>query len=83
MLSSTLLSAELLDLRRSRVTHSRVELVKSKLPRTQVRNLRSLVLRNACRPTSPDYLPNLLGTLDRDGNADSNRSAGKKSSGTN
>ncbi len=39
-----------------------------------------LVLRNARRPnvTSPDYLPNLLGTLDRDGNADSNRSGGKK-----
>ncbi len=38
-----------------------------------------LVLRNACRPvTSPDYLPNLLGSLDRDGNADSNRSVGKK-----
>ncbi len=33
-----------------------------------------LVLRNARRPnvTSPDYLPNLLGTLDCDGNADSN-----------
>ncbi len=27
---------------------------------------------------SPDYLPNLLGSLDRDGNADSNRSGGKK-----
>ncbi len=39
-----------------------------------------LVLRNARRPdvTSPDYLPNLLGSLDRDGNADSNRSGGKK-----
>ncbi len=39
-----------------------------------------LVLRNACRPnvTSPDYLPNLLGTLDRDGIADSNRTGGKK-----
>ncbi len=39
-----------------------------------------LVLSNARRPnvTSPDYLPNLLGTLDRDGNADSNRSGGKK-----
>ncbi len=37
-----------------------------------------LVLRNAGRPTSPDYLPNLLGTLDRDGNADSNMSGGKK-----
>ncbi len=38
-----------------------------------------LVLRNTHRPnvTSPDYLPNLLGTLDRDGNADSNRSGGK------
>ncbi len=33
---------------------------------------------NTCRPnvTSPDYLPNLLSTLDRDGNADSNRSRG-------
>ncbi len=41
-----------------------------------------LVLRNACRPnvTSPDYLPNLLGSLDRDGNAESNRYGGKKSS---
>ncbi len=39
-----------------------------------------LVLRNARRPnvTSPDYLPNFLGTLDRDGNADSNRSGEKK-----
>ncbi len=39
-----------------------------------------LVLRNARRPnvTSPDYLPNLLGTLDRDGIADSNRTGGKK-----
>ncbi len=38
-----------------------------------------LVLRNARRPnvTSPDYLPNLLGSLDSDGNADSNRSGGK------
>ncbi len=27
---------------------------------------------------SPDYLPNLLSTLDHDGNADSNRSGGKK-----
>ncbi len=36
-----------------------------------------LVLRNARRLTSPDYLPNLLGTLNRDGNADSNRSGGK------
>ncbi len=42
-----------------------------------------LVLRNARRPTSPDYLPNLLGTLDHDGNADSNRSGGKKVPGTN
>ncbi len=39
-----------------------------------------LVLRNTRRPTSPDYLPNLHGTLDRNGNADSNRSAGKKCS---
>ncbi len=37
-----------------------------------------LVLRNARRPTSPDYLPNLLGTLDRNGNSESNRSGGKK-----
>ncbi len=38
-----------------------------------------LVLRNVRRPNvmSPDYLPNLC-TLDRDGNADSNRSGGKK-----
>ncbi len=56
-----------------------LSLAKSELPRMQVRDL-YLVLRNACRPnvTSPDYLPNLLGTLDRDGNADSNRSGGKK-----
>ncbi len=42
-----------------------------------------LVLRNTCRPNvkSPDYLPNLLGILDRDGNADSNRSEGKNSMG--
>ncbi len=40
------------------------------------------VLRNVSRPNvkSPDYLPNLLGTLDSDGNADSNRSGGKKCS---
>ncbi len=36
------------------------------------------VLRNVRRPTSPGNLPYLLGTLDRDGNADSNRSGGKK-----
>ncbi len=41
------------------------------------------VLRNARRPRSPDYLPNLRGTLDRDGNAGSNRSGGKKVPGTN
>ncbi len=43
-----------------------------------------LVLRNARRPNvkSPDSLPNLLGTLDLDGNADSNGSGGKKVSGT-
>ncbi len=37
-------------------------------------------LRNTRRPnvTSPDYLSNLLGTLDRDGNADSNRSGERK-----
>ncbi len=42
-----------------------------------------LVLRNTRRPNvkSPDYLPNLLGSLDRDGNADSNRS-GEKVPGT-
>ncbi len=39
-----------------------------------------LVLRNARRPMSPDYLPNLLGTLDCDGNANINRSGVKKSS---
>ncbi len=40
-----------------------------------------LVLRNTHSPNvkSPDYLSNLLGTLDRDWNADSNRSGGKKS----
>ncbi len=39
-----------------------------------------LVLRNTCRPNvkSPDYLPNLLGSLNRDRNADRNRSGGKK-----
>ncbi len=43
MLSSTLLFAELPDLCRSvhRRSHSRVELTKSELPRTQVRNLRT------------------------------------------
>ncbi len=41
-----------------------------------------LVLINTCRPNvkSPDYLPNLLCSLDRDGNANSNRSGGTKSS---
>ncbi len=39
-----------------------------------------LVLRNARRLTSPDYLPNLLATLDYDGNADSDRAWEKKSS---
>ncbi len=39
-----------------------------------------LVFRNMHRPNvkSPNYLPNLLGSLDHDGNADSNRSGGKK-----
>ncbi len=39
-----------------------------------------LVLRNTHRPNvkSPNYLPNLLGSLDCDGNVDSNRSWGKK-----
>ncbi len=43
-----------------------------------------LVLRNARRHnvTSPDNLPNLLGTLDHDGNADTNWSVGKTYSGT-
>ncbi len=43
-----------------------------------------LVLRITCRHTvkSPDYLPNLLGSLDHDENADSNRSGGKKVPGT-
>ncbi len=38
-----------------------------------------LVLRNARRPNvkSQDYLPNLLSSLDHDGNADSNRSGEK------
>ncbi len=44
--------------------------MKSELPRMQVRNLHYIA----------DYLSNLLGSLDRDGNADSNRSGGKKSS---
>ncbi len=36
----------------------------------------NLILRNTRRHNikSPDYLPNLLGSLDRDGNVDSNRS---------
>ncbi len=69
-LSSTLLFAELPDLRRSVRGSSN-----SWSPKFAY-----LVLRNARRPnvTSPDYLPNLLGSLDRDGNADSNRSGGKK-----
>ncbi len=39
-----------------------------------------LVLRNTRRPNvkSPDYFPNLLDTWVRDGNADNNRSGGKK-----
>ncbi len=41
------------------------------------------ILRNVCRPKSPDYLPILLGTLDRDGNADSNRSGVRNVPGTN
>ncbi len=63
-LSSTLLFAELPDLRRSVRGSSN-----SWSPKFAY-----LVLRNARRPnvTSPDYLPNLLGSLDRDGNADSN-----------
>ncbi len=37
------------------------------------------MLRNTHRPNvkSPDYLPNLLCSLDRDGNTDSNRSGGE------
>ncbi len=39
-----------------------------------------LVLRSTRRPNikSPDYLPDLLGSLGRDGNAESKRSLGKK-----
>ncbi len=82
-LSSTLLFAELPDLCRPirGSSHFLVEIAKSELPRMQV--LAYLVLRNARRPTSPDYLPNLLGTLDRNGNSESNRSGGKKVPGTN
>ncbi len=80
MLSSTLLFAELLDLRRSLrgSSHSlsrEVWTTEDASPKFAY-----LVLRNARRPnvTSPDYLPNLLGSLDRDGNTESNRSGGKK-----
>ncbi len=48
----------------------------SNLRNPNYRNLRTWYWE-MCRPMSPDYLPNLHGTLDRDGNADSNRSAGK------
>ncbi len=38
-----------------------------------------IILRTVHRPTSPGYWPDLLGTLDRDGNTDSDRSGGRDS----
>ncbi len=73
---STLLFAELPDLRREITLPSRTREVRT----TEDARLKFayLVLRYVRRPniTLPDYLPNLLGSLDRDGNADSNRSGG-------
>ncbi len=73
-LSSTLLFAELLDFTLPSII-CEVRTNEDACP-----EFAYLVLRNARRPnvTSPDYLPNLHGTLDRDGNADSSRSSGKK-----
>ncbi len=76
-LSSTLLFAELPDFRPRELTLSsltrEVRTTEDASPKFAY-----LVLRNTRRPTSPDYLPILLGTLDRDGNADINRSGVKK-----
>ncbi len=81
MLSSTLLFAGLPDLRRP-VRGITLPSLTREVRTTKDARLRFayLVLRNMRRPnvTSPDYLPNLLGTLDHDGNADSNRSRGEK-----
>ncbi len=80
-LSSTLLFAELPYLRRSSAGFTLPSLTREvRTTEDATPKFAYLVLRNVRRPnvTSPDYLPNLLGTLDRDGNADSNRSGGKK-----
>ncbi len=85
MLSSTLLFAGLPDLRRP-VRGITLPSLTREVRTTEDARLRFayLLLRNTRRPNvkSPDYLPNLLGTLDRDGNADSNRSRGKNVPGT-
>ncbi len=59
MLSSTLLFAELPDLRRSVTSTCEVQTTEDASPKCAY-----LVLRNMRRPNvkSPDYLPNLLGT---------------------
>ncbi len=74
----TLLFAELPDLQHS------VNVREVRTPEYASPKFAYLVLRNTCRPNvkSPDYLPNLLGILDGDGNADSNRSEGKQFHGT-
>ncbi len=73
MLSSTLLFAELPDLRRPVRPWEFTLLSRTREVRTTEDaspTFAYLALRNAHRPTSPDYLPILLGTLDHDGNAD-------------
>ncbi len=81
MLSSTLLFAGLPDLRRP-VRGITLPSLTREVWTTEDACLRFvyLVLRNTHRPNvkSPDYLPNLPSTLDRDGNADSNWSGWKK-----
>ncbi len=75
MISSTLLFAPPREITLSRLTRE-VQTTEDASPKCVY-----LVLSNTRRPnvTSPDYFPNLLGTLDCDGNADSDRS-GEKSS---
>ncbi len=69
MLSSTLLFAELLDLRRSVRRSSCSSTREVQTTKDASLKFAYLVLRNTRRPnvTSPDYLPDLLGSLDRDG----------------
>lgn len=79
-LSSALLFAELPDLRRPihGNSHSEVRTTEDKSLK-----LSHLLLRNARRLTSPNYLPNLLWILDRFVKADSNKSCGQKDPGIN